>query len=601
MPPLNKFAKSCVATALGHVLLSDPASAATVVVNNSGDGLNTCTLRSAVTTFNNAASVGGCVPVGSFGVNDTIEFQVPSPVINVSSFGAVEITRPGLSINGPGAGVLTILGDNSFYTPGVFTVNSASNVTLRDITINGFVTVTNSPNFRLENAVISGGESTGYGGGLFLGGSDASVVQSSEISGNSGYAGGGIAIVNSDAVMIDDCVISENTTTGESKTATGGGISIYDSDTVTISNSQISNNTGYHGGGISVINSDGVAINGTSISGNTAAGERYDGLYGTTNYLGKGGGVFFYGVNYYSPDRDTPGLERLTITNSTISANSAVSSGGGLNSYGIDYARKSTVSIIESRIGNNAARINGGIRIGSYHGENTISLSTIDSNISTAFGVGGISVGGYGSRLVVDQTTVSNNVGGGIAASSLSITNSTVSQNSSSGAGSGIRFSSSSYDAPASSTITNTTIADNRGPSAINLNIQGVNTLTFGANNVISGSSQANCSGNQFPTFGVSNWVDDVSCGQPNSGDPRLRELADNGGPTKTHAPMPGSGLIGAGSLSACSAAPVDGIDQRGEPRGTTSCFIGAVEGVVDPTSFFVIPLGNNKSVVIPL
>jgi len=83
-----------------------------------------------------------------------------------------------------------------------------------------------------------------------------------------------------------------------------------------------------------------------------------------------------------------------------------------------------------------------------------------------------------------------------------------------------------------------------------------------------------------------------------------LGELADNGGLTETHAPMPGSGLIGVGLLSACSASPVDGVDQRGEPRGTSSCFIGSVEGVIappDPTTFFVIPLANGKSVTIPL
>jgi len=83
-----------------------------------------------------------------------------------------------------------------------------------------------------------------------------------------------------------------------------------------------------------------------------------------------------------------------------------------------------------------------------------------------------------------------------------------------------------------------------------------------------------------------------------------LGELADNGGLTETHAPLPGSGLIGVGLLSTCSSAPVNGQDQRGEARGTSSCFIGSVEGVVAPpdrTTFFVIPLANGKSVTIPL
>jgi hypothetical protein len=121
------------------------------------------------------------------------------------------------------------------------------------------------------------------------------------------------------------------------------------------------------------------------------------------------------------------------------------------------------------------------------------------------------------------------------------------------------------------------------------------------ANNVISGHSEDICSGTALASISAFNWLDDTSCGTVNSGDPKLGLLADNGGFTKTHAPQPGSGLIGTGLISACNASPINGVDQRGEARGSTSCFIGAVEGVVDPTMFYVIPLANGKSVVIPL
>ena len=49
--------------------------------------------------------------------------------------------------------------------------------------------------------------------------------------------------------------------------------------------------------------------------------------------------------------------------------------------------------------------------------------------------------------------------------------------------------------------------------------------------------------------------------------DPLLGPLADNGGPTLTHALLPGSPAINAGDLNA--VAGVDGVpqfDQRGEP-----------------------------------
>ena len=102
------------------------------------------------------------------------------------------------------------------------------------------------------------------------------------------------------------------------------------------------------------------------------------------------------------------------------------------------------------------------------------------------------------------------------------------------------------------------------------------------------------------------NWVETFSCAiGARSGDPMLGPLQDNGGPTLTHAPLPGSGLID-GSLNCLN--PATALDQRGEPRVTATvpgegpCFIGAVEGIQESEdNFFVIPLGNGRSVVAPL
>src|SRR5690606_13854947 len=46
-----------------------------------------------------------------------------------------------------------------------------------------------------------------------------------------------------------------------------------------------------------------------------------------------------------------------------------------------------------------------------------------------------------------------------------------------------------------------------------------------------------------------------------------LHPLADNGGPTWTHALPPGSPAIDRAPNNACTAAPVNGVDQRGFPR----------------------------------
>ncbi len=64
--------------------------------------------------------------------------------------------------------------------------------------------------------------------------------------------------------------------------------------------------------------------------------------------------------------------------------------------------------------------------------------------------------------------------------------------------------------------------------------------------------------------------------------------LDDNGGPTQTHALVAGSPAIDLGPTAACAAAPVNGVDQRGEPRSmdihgegshtTNLCDAGAYE-----------------------
>lgn len=70
--------------------------------------------------------------------------------------------------------------------------------------------------------------------------------------------------------------------------------------------------------------------------------------------------------------------------------------------------------------------------------------------------------------------------------------------------------------------------------------------------------------------------------GNPDA-NPQLGALAGNGGTTQTLLPGAGSSAIDAGNDSVCTAAPVNGLDQRGvtRPQGAR-CDIGAVEVVTD-------------------
>src|SRR5205814_2005 len=63
------------------------------------------------------------------------------------------------------------------------------------------------------------------------------------------------------------------------------------------------------------------------------------------------------------------------------------------------------------------------------------------------------------------------------------------------------------------------------------------------------------------------------------NGNANLGPLADNGGPTLTHALLLGSAAIDAGDDAVCAADPVSGVDQRGviRPQGA-HCDIGAYE-----------------------
>jgi len=102
--------------------------------------------------------------------------------------------------------------------------------------------------------------------------------------------------------------------------------------------------------------------------------------------------------------------------------------------------------------------------------------------------------------------------------------------------------------------------------------------LTLVTNTILAGSlSGGDCGG--LITDGGHNLASDASCiltgtGSLNSTDPKVGPLADNGGPTLTHALLQGSPAIDAGGNADCFPT-----DQRGKPRPMfNGCDIGAYE-----------------------
>nr|WP_256386684.1 DUF4347 domain-containing protein [Hydrocoleum sp. CS-953] len=318
--------------------------------------------------------------------------------------------------------------------------------------------------------------------------------------------------------------------TGGVINAPGGGI--CNEGTLSISNSIISGNqTNSDGGGI--VNISGTAsISNSTISGNSA-----------TN----GGGISsFYG--------------NISISNSNISGNSATS-GGGIDNY------LSTASISNSTISGNSATSGGGV-FNSYSNAN-INNSTISGNSATS---GGGILNNFYSNANINNSTISGNSansGGGVYnLGTATISNSTITRNeAASSQGSGILHKAStiinnngnSYNFNASTTITSSIVSGN-----VNTDVDSVdsdnNFFESGGNNLIG-------TGNATDVFDDDNNQIDVT-------DPLLGDLADNGGPTFTHLPLPNSLAIDAGS----NPNNFD-TEQRGDLRFVGRAVdIGAVE-----------------------
>lgn len=69
------------------------------------------------------------------------------------------------------------------------------------------------------------------------------------------------------------------------------------------------------------------------------------------------------------------------------------------------------------------------------------------------------------------------------------------------------------------------------------------------------------------------------SCASVSANDPNLNSFGNNGGQTSTFLLGPGSSALNTGNDATCIAAPVNGVDQRGQARPSGShCDIGAVE-----------------------
>jgi beta-glucanase (GH16 family) len=249
-------------------------------------------------------------------------------------------------------------------------------------------------------------------------------------------------------------------------------------------------------------------------------------------------------------------LDSVTVTGCTMTTDAGdFWQGGG----GIYNGEGATLSLIDSTVSDNTGWIGGGV----YSFFNTTTLverSTISGN--TALDVGG-GIRSLGNADIVNSTisgnTSTNWHGGGafITDGVVNVRNSTVTDNNAPGGTAGGLFLGTFGDANATLNLQNSIVAFNGdfgcflapfGAGEVAINSLGSNVFTDGTCNPI-GSDQV---------------VADAGLGA----------LADNGGPTLTHALLPGSPAIDAADASVCPA-----IDQRGvaRPQGA-GCDVGSFE-----------------------
>jgi hypothetical protein len=299
---------------------------------------------STLTVTNNQDSGTGSLraTINAAHSGDTIVFDPSLDGKTITLTSGELLIKKNLTISGPGAGQLTISGNNASR---VFDVNtSRSQVTLSGLTFengNGVGggangqggAIENLGTLTINNCIIT---SDPQGGGIDNQTGATLTVNNSTVSNNTGSG-----INNYGSLTVSGSTISGNSTRGD-----GGGIENIGGGTLTVTNSTLSNNSG-SGGGISNEGGCTATVSGCTLSNNSA---------------GNGGGIRNGGT--------------LTLSDSTLTGNSALNGGGGIFDFG-------TLTVSASKLtGNSAGNEGGGIWIYFSH-ESTGTVTVENSSTIT--------------------------------------------------------------------------------------------------------------------------------------------------------------------------------------------------------------------------
>lgn len=366
--------------------------------------------------------------------------------------------------------------------------------------------------------------------------------------------GGGLR-VGGDTQLIDS-TISGNLAFSDSYEVFGGGLAVGtrgDAPLVTLDmdGTRVAGNTAESQCGVCAPQGGGVWVRG---GGSLSRVDVLDNIVTSPGHYGGGGGLRFTGSG-----------ASVEILDSTISGNRAASAGGGLIAPGQGTLSLERTRVVGNSAGNEGGTDEGGGGILSFGGAVQLTASSVTGNTAGADG-GGLALL-YMEYAPVDSTIVNSTIsgnsareGGGVMVSGgrVRFANSTVAFNEATRRGAGISSDSYTEAVELSSTIVS---ANSTGGQANQVWV--FPKAIGGSHNLIDNAGGAPA---QMP-------ADTITL------DPQLLPLADNGGPTPTHALSEGSPAIDAGSNPAGLTH-----DQRG------GAFVRAYGGGVDIGAFEVQP-----------
>ena len=298
----------------------------------------------------------------------------------------------------------------------------------------------------------------------------------------------------------------------------------------------------------------------------------------------------------------------LTVSNCTLSGNSASFGGGGIFNFGGGFG-SATLTINNSTLSGNSANLGGGIYNDASFGSATLTVnnSTLSGNSAFVEGGGIFNDGNNGSAtLTVTNSTISGNStgsfgGGGIynngyfGSATLTVTNSTISGNSAGSFEGGGGIYNFGEFGSATLTVNNSTFSGNSAPFTLDVGgiyndgLNGSATVTIGSTILNAGASGENIFNfSDFPPTAIVtsngyNLSSDAAGGDGTTGpggllnatgdirntNPMLAPLANNGGPTFTHALLTGSPAIDQGKNFTAFTS-----DQRGTGFARTNDFL---------------------------